>query len=137
MWILVLAPLAFADVVDPGYIETCTPSVCSAPDKVFECSAWHGERDACVKTAPPGYTKSCQTRGASVWSEIWCGGPDAAPVTSALGGPSPAPSPKPEPAAVVAEKTSGGGGPCGTVPLAASSLLMGAGLLVLAGRRRS
>jgi MYXO-CTERM domain-containing protein len=73
---LLLAGPAAADVPpEPGYIEKCT--VANYAKKGIDCQscgAWHGDRDACVNTlGKKGYEKKCQTRGASTWSEIWCG----------------------------------------------------------------
>jgi MYXO-CTERM domain-containing protein len=68
---------AHADVPpEPGYVEQCTVERHQGPTATCtSCSAWHGERDKCDKEwAAQGYTKRCQSRGASTWSEVWCKG---------------------------------------------------------------
>ncbi len=67
---------ASADVPPPpGYVETCTiEKQCKKTEAGDLCSAWHGERDKCSKLhAKTGFVFKCKTRGASVWSEVWCG----------------------------------------------------------------
>ena len=64
-----------ADIAPPpGFVEGCTiASYCKADEVGDLCSAWHGEADACkTKHASDGYSFRCKTRGASVWSEVWC-----------------------------------------------------------------
>jgi len=68
---------ARADVPPPpGYVESCTVdkrqsetrSVCEL------CSgAYYGDTDFCDRAyAGRSFVRSCQTRGASTWQEVWC-----------------------------------------------------------------
>ncbi|MGB1015809.1 MAG: hypothetical protein ACPG4T_16855 [Nannocystaceae bacterium] len=70
------ASSASADVPPPpGYVEKCTVERQQKDDQVcVSCGdAYHGDRDACKNVyLQQGYTKACQTAGASVWTEIWC-----------------------------------------------------------------
>ncbi|MFO1326214.1 MAG: hypothetical protein U1F56_02560 [Rubrivivax sp.] len=57
----------------PGYVETCTAERQCAGQEVDRCSANFRERDVCARRhAGDGYTLACRTRGASVWTELWC-----------------------------------------------------------------
>jgi MYXO-CTERM domain-containing protein len=70
-----VAPLeARADVApDPDYVESCTlDKQRESGDECFECRASFQDRDACKHHAEGGFAPRCQTRGASVWTEIWC-----------------------------------------------------------------
>lgn len=91
---------ASADIAPPpGYVEKCTVenhqkdgTTCTS------CAADFKRRDRCEsELGPKGYTRACRTRGASVWSEVWCleAKPERAPATPE---PAPAPAPTPEPA---------------------------------------
>jgi len=63
-----------ADVApDPDYVESCTlEKQRESGDECFECRASFQDPDACKHHAEGGYAPRCQTRGASVWTEIWC-----------------------------------------------------------------
>jgi MYXO-CTERM domain-containing protein len=75
-------PLAFADVAPPpGYVEQCTVEKQQAPGK--QCVACPNDYrsfttdagDPCqLKYGTQGYTKMCNSYGASVWTEVWCTG---------------------------------------------------------------
>src|SRR3954465_14331364 len=71
-----LAPgLAFADIApEPGYVETCTvEKQCKKTEDGDECRAWHGDREVCRKKhQSDGFVYKCNSRGASVWSEVYC-----------------------------------------------------------------
>jgi len=73
---------SFADVAPPaGFVETCTVEQQQGPNR--ECvlcgDSYYKEPDACAhKLETAGYTKSCKTRGASTWKEVWCRKPAAA-----------------------------------------------------------
>lgn len=58
----------------PGYIEQCTiEKQCKKNEEGDACRAWHGDRDGCKKRhASDGFVFKCQTRGASVWTEVYC-----------------------------------------------------------------
>ena len=58
----------------PGYVESCTvEKQCTKNEEGDACSAWHGERDKCEKKhAQDGFVRKCKTRGASVWTEVYC-----------------------------------------------------------------
>ncbi len=78
-----LGGAALADVPPPpGYVEQCT--VAKQQKRGAACvscgDAYHGDRDACERSlAPQGYERRCKTRGASVWTEVWCRPAAAAP----------------------------------------------------------
>jgi hypothetical protein len=72
----------FADIPPRrDYVETCTiERVQGEGDSCVECRGSFQDREACAtEWAPQGYEKSCQARGASVWTEIWCRSDDAEP----------------------------------------------------------
>lgn len=80
-----------ADVPPPaGFVESCTVEHESAGGK--ECvlcgDAYYAKPDACTRFQSEGYEKSCRTRGASTWKEVWCrqggGKPAPAPSGSAI-----------------------------------------------------
>lgn len=76
LWALWLLPTAArADVPpEPGYVEKCTiEKQCKKNEEGDACRAWHGDRDVCSrKHAADGFEYKCRTRGASVWSEVYC-----------------------------------------------------------------
>lgn len=75
LFLTATAPMALADVPPPpGYVETCTISKQQGEgEHCYSCQAWHGDRDACVKRFEGSdYSRRCRTRGASVWTEVWC-----------------------------------------------------------------
>ena len=80
-----LASRARADLPPPaGYVEACTLQKQSrAGQECFDCSAYHGNSNHCSESLEAyGFGQSCRSRGASVWSEVWCraSGPQAKPV---------------------------------------------------------
>lgn len=76
--------IASADIPPPpGYVEQCTVAKqCGADEVGSTCGTYHGEPDKCDKLySGTAFTRKCRTRGASVWSEVWCapkGTPDPA-----------------------------------------------------------
>ncbi len=70
------ASIASADLPPPpGYVEKCT--VAKQQKESTSCvlcgDAYFREPDACAnRYLEKGYTKACQTRGASTWEEVWC-----------------------------------------------------------------
>lgn len=92
---LLAISLAFADIApEPGFVETCTESVCGPGEEATTCSGSFQGRPECEAREKEGWSKKCQTRGASVWSEVLCrpakggsgGGLPAAPAKSGCGG---------------------------------------------------
>lgn len=72
---LLVASSATADVPPPpGYVESCTVDKQQTKNTTCaSCSTYHGDRDKCAKTlGAQGFSRSCKTRGASVWTEVWC-----------------------------------------------------------------
>jgi MYXO-CTERM domain-containing protein len=87
---LLLAPTALADVAPPpGYVERCTVEKQQKPNETcIACSTYHAEHDACAKQhAGRGFAHRCQTRGASVWTEVWCKPSSGVDVASTHAGP--------------------------------------------------
>jgi hypothetical protein len=84
---LFAAARAAADLPPPaGFVEQCTAAkkqAASPGTECYACSSYHGSMDKCpTLLTPSGFTKSCQSRGASAWSEVWCrpaGGPALTP----------------------------------------------------------
>jgi len=76
---------ALADVPPPdGYVEQCNAARLQKPGtECYSCGSYHGSVEKCPNLlGANGFTKSCQTYGASVWSEVWCrpaGGPALPP----------------------------------------------------------
>jgi len=68
------AARAAADITVPGHVETCTMAKqAKAGQECHECNAFHGNHTHCPDSlASYGFTQTCRTNGASVWSEIWC-----------------------------------------------------------------
>lgn len=130
---LALPSLARADVPpEPGYVETCTvENQQGAGEECLVCGdAYHGDVDACKKHEATGHSRRCKTRGASVWSEVWCkpgAKQDAAttPPTEIKSDKPPAPAP-----------ASAGGGKCSVVADAGGGWLLVVLGLALARRRR-
>jgi hypothetical protein len=80
-----LAPRARADIAPPaGFVETCTLAKQSrAGLECVDCSAYHGNANHCAESLEGyGFAQSCRSRGASVWSEVWCR--DAGPKASSV-----------------------------------------------------
>lgn len=74
------ASIALADVAPPSdYVEQCTVAKKQTAGKACEAcknsyqSFQEGYQDPCKSQFDAGgYTKVCQSRGASVWTEVWC-----------------------------------------------------------------
>jgi len=69
---------ARADVPPPdGYVEECTVEKKEQPGT--DCKACPNNpsnpQDYCAQQVGAGYTKVCNSYGASVWTEVWCNGP--------------------------------------------------------------
>jgi MYXO-CTERM domain-containing protein len=125
---LLAGPAARADVPPPdGYVESCTVEKRAAAGGVgcVACGdAYHGAPDACATAlAGQGLERACRTRGASVWTEVWCkSGAGARPrevATPTVAGTPPAEKP----------------GSCAAVP-ASDASLWALGVLALAAARR-
>lgn len=71
---LLVAPVALADLAPIGP-EPCTLDKVANGRDCVECKgAYHGDIDFCVREQEGQHrTLECKTRGASVWTEIWCG----------------------------------------------------------------
>ena len=66
---------ALADLPPPDdYVETCTVAQQQrSGETCLDCDVSYVDFDACANTyEPEGYTKRCQTWGASVYSEVFC-----------------------------------------------------------------
>ena len=76
LWLLALLPAsALADIPPPpGWVSKCTvEKQCRADEEGTTCAANHAERDKCEKSlAGDGWVRRCKTRGASVWTEVYC-----------------------------------------------------------------
>ncbi|MFT6144497.1 MAG: hypothetical protein ACJAZO_003674 [Myxococcota bacterium] len=85
--LVLIAALALADIPPPnGYQETCTVDLVCPSAQGVACSASFNDRDTCERDwGTKGYSKACQTRGASTWSEVWCS--NAAPLGEPAGEP--------------------------------------------------
>jgi len=86
-----LSAAAFADVAPPpDYVESCTVAKQQGPGlDCRECGTYYAEHDKCDKTlGTQGFSKRCRSRGASVWTEVWCRSAQASP---------PPPDPDPHP----------------------------------------
>ena len=97
---MLLILTALADIPPhPGFVEKCTLERVARGRECTSCKGVFSGREACEALEKKGFTKQCQTRGASVWTEIHCKGaapegiPEAAPATPAT--PAPA-TPAPE-----------------------------------------
>lgn len=102
---LLLLSLAQADIPPPkGYVESCTVANHATEGReCVTCEGYYGGREPCEKLEAEGYTKACQTRGASVWTEVMCRAAAAAPVPPPPEpAPAPAPAPAPDPASAPA-----------------------------------
>lgn len=104
LWLAV--SVALADIPPPkGYVEDCTiEREQSAGKECVACEGYHGGREPCVALEAQGYAKECQTRGASVWTEVMCKAAAAAPAAAPTVAPTPVapPPPSPSPAPPVA-----------------------------------
>ena len=73
--VALLPAVAAADLPPPpNYVESCTvEKQCTRDEEGTACSANFRERDKCSKAlAADGWVHKCKTRGASVWTEVWC-----------------------------------------------------------------
>ena len=116
-----LSSVAQADLAPPpGYVEVCTVDRQQKPNERCElCSkSYFREPDGCKKKlASKGFSQRCRSRGASVWTEVWCRPKDsAAPPPSASAAPPPSASAAPPPSASAAPTPS-----ASAVPLPSSS----------------
>lgn len=121
LWLALITSTAFADVPPPeGYVETCTIEAACAGREGRTCEGYHGGREPCEALEKEGFVRACQTRGASVWTEVMC-----KPADGASGGAAapaePTPTTEPTPpaasgAAPAAPATESRG--CATVPSA-------------------
>jgi uncharacterized protein (TIGR03382 family) len=110
--ILFVSTLALADEgPPPGYVESCTPSVCGSHE-AQSCSAYFGGREDCENLEKSGYVKACQTRGASAWTEILCkgGAGSSTPVSSAPVIPAPPVKSDPPPESARCDTAAGASG---------------------------
>ena len=64
----------YADVPPPeGYKESCTVSIQSENgDECISCDADFETNDCQLSYGAQGYSKKCQSLGASTWTEVWC-----------------------------------------------------------------
>jgi hypothetical protein len=149
----VSAYTARADVPPgPGYIESCTVELqqIGGTECVACGDAYHGDREACArKLAPQGYARRCKSRGASVWTEVWCREQKAAapapaevkpaeatpavPAAQNEPQPTPAPAPKAEPVAPAPKPATSS---CGALMPTDATLALLLGLVVLRPTRR-
>ena len=85
--LVLVAALALADIPPPpGYTETCTVELSCPSAQGVTCGASFNDRDVCEQDwGSKGYSKACQTRGASTWTEVWCS--NAAPPGPPADGP--------------------------------------------------
>jgi hypothetical protein len=90
------ASVSRADIAPPpGWKESCTEDQQKKPgEECLSCSAFYGNAQHCSKLLTTyAFESRCKTRGASVWTELWCRGasPSAkkvpANIMSALGNP--------------------------------------------------
>lgn len=75
--LLLLPAAARADVPPPpGYVEECqVTKVQKKSEFCTTCRAYHGDIEACDRRFEADkrpWEQRCRTRGASVWTEIWC-----------------------------------------------------------------
>ncbi|MBL8359836.1 MAG: hypothetical protein JNN18_05025 [Rubrivivax sp.] len=107
--VLALAGPTRADIPPPkGYVETCTPERACAGRAAVSCRGSFRDADGCQKQfEPQGLVRACRTRGASVWTEVWCKpAPGSAPAPAASEA-ARAASRTPAPAAIPAAPASG------------------------------
>jgi MYXO-CTERM domain-containing protein len=135
---LLACSLSRADL-PPQQPETCTiDAQQKSGETCVKCPASFKRPDACRDSYDAqGYKQRCKTKGASVWSEIWCRASSeqdaAAPLSPDAGAPSPA--------GAVTPPGKGGCGACaaGADPSGAGAWLSGAlaALFGIARRRRA
>ena len=76
----------------PGYVESCTPEKACPGSASVSCRGSFRDADGCRKQfEPQGLVRACRTRGASVWTEVWCkptkGAPAAPPASASASKP--------------------------------------------------
>ena len=83
---LAAAGPARADIQPPpGYVESCTPEKACPGRASVTCRGSFRDADGCRKEfEPQGLARACRTRGASVWTEVWCKPAVGAPAASAV-----------------------------------------------------
>jgi len=141
------AAVAQADVVEPGFVETCTLARVQAAhpgQTCIDCRTDFSVPEQCIERfSREGYTEACRTRGASVWSQIGCRAGSGAAPAPAPAPVEPAPAPV-EPAPAHVEPTpapaqTAQSSQCQASAGASSSLvamLVACSAMVLSGRRR-
>lgn len=74
MWWLLIAFTAHADVAPgPFYVERCkVEAYQDASNECITCRGTHEGRAECEALSEQGYEHRCDTRGASVWTEVHC-----------------------------------------------------------------
>ncbi len=99
--ILGVSPSASADVVEPGFVETCTLEQVQQAhpgETCIACNTYYAEATRCdTELSEGGYTQACRSRGASVWNQIGCRA-GASPSVTPTPSPAPAVTPTPSPA---------------------------------------
>jgi len=82
-----LASSAAADIPPPiGYIEECTPARQQLSGlECVGCSSYFGSLEKCPDLLVAlDFTKACQSRGASTWTEVWCRPATGAPLPDSV-----------------------------------------------------
>jgi len=94
-----------ADVVEPGFVETCTLEQVQRAhpgETCVACDTYYAEATRCdTELSEGGYTQACRSRGASTWVQIGCrvgAAPSPAPSPAPAVTPTPSPAPAPVPA---------------------------------------
>lgn len=137
------ASIAQADVMEPGFVETCTLSQVEAAHAGQTCivcnTSFSAPLQCTEQFSREGYTEACRSRGASVWAQIGCraGEPAAAPQPEAA--PTPAPQPEPAAAPAATPAPAAESSQCQASAGASSSLaamLFACSAVVLSARRR-
>jgi len=127
MLVLVWETLAWAAIVEPGYVESCVPALCGKRAAKVCHASFQGREDCEAIEKAGGWTQACRTAGASVYSEVFCEG--AEPVDlSAPTASTPEPAPAVEPPKTESSRCQTGGMP--------ANALLGVGLLGVLRRRR-
>ncbi len=82
-----LASPASADIPPPiGYVEQCTPARQQLPGReCVGCSSYFGSLQKCPELlVGSGFTKACQSHGASTWTEVWCRPAGGSPLSDSV-----------------------------------------------------
>jgi hypothetical protein len=82
-----VAATAAADLPPPiGYIEECTPERQQVAGlECVGCASYFGSPTKCPDLLVPlDFTKACQSRGASTWTEVWCRPATGAPLPESV-----------------------------------------------------